>query len=475
VYTIFNSDLDQYARETVSRHLSFEHGEWSGQSLALYQETQVRHTLRHVLAGSPFYAAHLGPYVEDAGSTTLAGLRGLPFTTKDDLRNHGTDILSRPVSDAWIFYETTGTTGKATPCPRDNTDSTATNTALTINYASVLRAHPGPHVVGIMGPTELHSTGDAFGEVFRNLGQCVAKIWPHSPVVGYRRALEVMHDLGISALVCTPGMAMSLAREARLAGFSPRDDFRLSFIMVVGELVTPALLDNIRAIWSAEVYNCMYASQEASILAAIRDDGRLRTIPLNNYYEVIDPDTGTEAIPGSDGAQEGELVVTHLFQGCKPLVRYRTGDMVRLAPLPESAEYPSAVLTPLGRVRDLTTIGGRAFSAYELEQAVLENTTACCGYQIVIDNPTGGRDELRVILEYLGAGAAGSLDAGAVRAGVARRLGISPDVEVGEIGTIATTGALVSWKASRVHDKRAGDDAERRAAVAIAARRDQAR
>lgn len=475
MYELFDPELEKFSRETLSRHLAFERAEWNAASIEMHQMSQLRKTLSHVMEGSPFYQRHLSNTLANVpiDEIDLDSLESLPFTTKDDLREHGMDVLSKPVSSAWIFYETTGTTGKSTPCPRDNIDSTVSNTALTVNYASVLSGHPQDHVVAVMGPTELHSTGDAFGEVFRNLGCAVVKMWPHSPVVGYRRALEVMDEVGVTALVCTPGMAMSLAKEAIKDGLSPSADFGIDFVMVVGELVTPALLDNIGSIWSAKVYNCMYASQEASIMAAVRGDGMLHTVPLNNYYEIVDPESGERVTETADGERVGELVITHLFQGCKPLVRYRTGDMVRLRRAETGAAYPSDIMTPLGRVRDVTTIGNRPFSAYELEQAVLEGVAGCYGYQIVIDSAEkDGADQVRVIFEFVDGKAAESFDAPACAARIGKALGITPSLEVGTIGTIATAGAMVSWKASRVHDRRFEDDPERRAALAIATQRD---
>ncbi|MGC7102840.1 phenylacetate--CoA ligase family protein [Amycolatopsis lurida] len=442
----------------------------------MHQLTQLRDTISHVVAGSSFYRRHLGPALagRPVHELDLDSIQRLPFTTKDDLRAHGLDVLSRPVSSAWIFYETTGTTGRTTPCPRDNVDSTLSNTALTVNYADVLARHPRQQIIGVLGPTELHSTGDAFGEVFRNLGQCVVKMWPHSPVVGFPRALEVMGEIGVTALVCTPGMAMSLARAAIERGRRPEKDFDLDFIMVVGELASPALLANIGSIWSTTVYNCMYASQEASIMAAVRGDGKLHTIPLNNFYEVVDPRTGERVDPGESGERVGELVVTHLFQGCKPLVRYRTGDLVRLEPAAVGEAYPSEIMTPLGRTRDVTRIGSEIYPAYALEQAILSDVTGCYGYQIVVDTPDGA-DTVRVVLEFIDERAAVDFDAAAYRQRLAKVLGLEPSVEVGSLGTIATTGAMVSWKASRMHDKRVADDPERLAALAIAHQRDSAR
>ena len=476
MHEILDPELERFARETMSRHLAFEQGEWNSPSLAQHQTGQLRKTLAHVVHGSPFYREHLSEAL--AGRPTdeldLETLTSLPFTTKDHLREQGLAVLSKPVSSAWVFYETTGTTGKSTPCPRDNLDSTVSNTALTVNYASVLDRHPREHVIAIMGPTELHSTGDAFGEVFRNLGQCVVKMWPHSPVVGYRRALEVMIEIGVTALVCTPGMAMSLARESIRLGRSPGSDYALDFIMVVGELVTPALLANIESIWSAKVYNCMYASQEASIMAATSGDGQLRTIPLNNYYEIVDPISGGRVVAGPDGERTGELVVSHLFQGCKPLVRYRTGDLVRLRPVERDLAYPSEFMTPLGRVRDVTVIGRSSFSAYDLEQSVLAGVSGCYGYQIVIDEHDGD-DRLQVVFEFFDQRTADVFDTAACAVRIGEALGVVPSVVVGTVGTIATTGAMVSWKASRIHDQRVADDPERRAALAIASQRDEAR
>lgn len=44
------------------------------------------------------------------------------------------------------------------------------------------------------------------------------------------------------------------------------------------------------------------------------------------YIEVIDPETGENVSEG----EEGELVITTLQREAMPLIRYRTGDIVKL-------------------------------------------------------------------------------------------------------------------------------------------------
>ncbi|GGM06063.1 phenylacetate-coenzyme A ligase [Streptomyces fumigatiscleroticus] len=470
MFTIFDDRLDAFARRTLNDHRRFDAGEWRQEELEAHQLQALRETLRYVVKRSPFYGEILGHLDESAlADLTFDTFAQLPFTTKDDLRGRLLDMLSKPVHEGWVFYETTGTTGRATPCPRDNVDSIVNNTALSVCYDHVFRAHGDNHVIGVMGPNELHSTGDTFGDVCRNLGHAHAKMWPHSPVVGFKRALEVIQEISITGVFCTPNVAMSMAKEAVRAGLEPKE-LGIRFFMFTGELATPGLLRNIGEVWGATAYNCLYASQEASILGAVHGDGRLRTVPLNVYYELIDPETGRPA-PRQDGYRQGELVITHLYQGSKPLVRYRTGDLVRLhAPDTGSGGYPSEVLLPLGRVRDLIDLNGNRVTAYELESLILSRLAGAMDYQLVIDR-VEDTDTLTVEVETRGNAPLAPRNVEDLVIAARDAWGCPLEVTYGQLGGVTTTGAMVSWKAARVHDRRQAPDAERRAALAMAGQR----
>ncbi len=469
MFTIFADELDTFARHSLADHRRFDSGGWTPEELGCHQLDGLRRTLSYARERSPFYAGRLADLDERSiRQMTFDAFTRVPFTTKNHLREHMYDVLSKPVSQAWVFYETTGTTGRATPCPRDHVDSLVNNTALTVCYESVFQRHGTGHVVAVLGPTELHSTGDTFGDVCRNLGATVAKIWPHSPVVGFSRALTVLRELSVTAVFCTPGMAMSLAKEAIGAGLDPRRDFSIRFFMLTGELATPGLLANIGRTWNAAAYNCLYASQEASVLGVVHADGSLRTVPLNVYYELIDPDTGR---PVPAGEHHGEIVITHLYQGSKPLIRYRTGDLGRLEPANPRDRYPSHMLRPLGRVRDVVDLNGFRASAYELEELILARLPGALDYEITIDR-IDGVDTLHVTVETLDE--RHPVDAPADLADAVGSEWKCPlTVSYGKLGAITTTGAMVSWKAARVHDLREEPDTERRAALDIARMRER--
>src|SRR4051794_12335196 len=206
MFTAFHPDLHRLARRVLTQQHAYAAGEWSAERLRRHQQRELRRTVAYTQANSPFYARHLHGY--DGAALDPETLTRLPFTTKDHLRDHRFDILSAPVAQTCFFYETTGTTGQATPCPRDYTESIVSNTAVTLCYETILRAGDRQHVVGVAGPTELHSFGDTLGDVCRNLRLPVAKLWPPSPVVGFDKAIAVMQTIGISVLMCTPGMAL---------------------------------------------------------------------------------------------------------------------------------------------------------------------------------------------------------------------------------------------------------------------------
>ncbi|WKV52730.1 phenylacetate--CoA ligase family protein [Dickeya fangzhongdai] len=462
MYAVFKPDLMRKAQCIYEEHLRFECGEITLPVLLEHQKKQLISTLDYVTNHSLFYKKHFaGLTADDVSKFSLEKISSLPFTTKDDLRKNGRLLPSAPLHECWVYYETTGTTGSPTPCPRNEVDSLHNNTPLIIRYREIFNQHGEQHVVGVMGPSELHSTGDTFEDVLRSLGHSVVKMWPRSPVVGMKRVMALIEELHITALVCTPAVAISIARHMKSANISPADT-SVKLILTLGELTTPALLRNIGEVWNAKVYNCMYASQESSILAVCAYDSELYTVPLNNFYEVIDPYTGI-AVDTTGEQITGELVITHLYKGQKPLVRYRTGDMVRAKSMPDG----SLKLIPIGRVRDTLELNGVRFFAWDIENALLEKLVGCLDYSIQIDN-CDGKDCLNITVEMMDKNPAEHDVLARVRHHMEEQLKVRVSLVEGDMSAITSTSAMVSWKAARLHDVRPeGDNADRNAAMML--------
>jgi len=463
MYAIFKENTIEQAKEVYRQHSDFNAGKISLEQLYIHQNNKLREIVKYASDNSPFYHKHLkGLPAADIKTLTANGINVLPFTTKDDLRNHGASLASAPLNQSWIYYETTGTTGKPTPCPRNETDSIHNNTPLIIYYRDIFEQHGSNHIVGVMGPSELHSTGDTFEDVFRSLGYSVVKMWPRSPVVGMKRVMALINELQITALVCTPAVAIAVARFINEAGQDPSAT-SVKLILTVGELTTPSLLRNIGDVWGAQVYSCMYASQESSILAVCAQDCHLYSIPLNNYYEIIEPSSGA-SYDVTKGQVTGELVITHLYKGQKPLIRYRTGDMVRSTYMPDGRQK----IVPIGRVRDILSLNGSAYCAWDLEAVLLERLKGCLDYAIQIDR-NESVDVLNITVEMFNK----ELDVSSVLKDVKTHIertiaGVKVNLVRGKTSSVTTTSAMVSWKAARIHDLRpAADNREREAALEL--------
>lgn len=477
MFTAYFPELHKTATDVLRKNREYFGRRWSERHLAEYQLAGLKKTLTVVKRHSNFYKRHFAEF--DASfieNLTFESFERLPFTTKDDLRREMLNMVSKPIDECCFFYETTGTTGPATPCPRDYVDTIYNNIAVTSCLETILKVSRKKHFVGICGPTELHSFGDTLGDVCKNMGLGMAKFWAYSPVIGLKKSVDTLRELGITVLMCTPGMALTMAKVASQNGYDLKEDFKLEVIMLTGELASPAMIGNIGHIFGAKAYNFLYGAQEALVLATATSSRRMHTFPLNFFYEVIDPTTG-KRVESEGGIRSGELVISMLFQGSKPMLRYRTGDFVRLHEALPGDVFPSPAIEVLGRTRDALVLNGQRVQGYDIEQTLLQTLQGVLGYQISITND--GADALDAKVEMLDRRAHIS-EAQAITDAFRTSLGIRAKVTFGDIGSIGSTGALVSWKAARIIDERVGCteesarlEAERRAAQHIAAHRDQ--
>src|SRR5437763_16756535 len=123
--------------------------------------------------------------------------------------------------------------------------------------------------------------------------------------------------------------------------------------------------------------------------------GGLHVLEHDYIAEVIDPDTAEPVAPG----QAGELVLTNLGRVGSPLIRYRTGDVVRLDLTPCPCGGPVARLAGglLGRVDDMIHLRGNNVYPAAIE-AVVRRFPEGAEFRVVVDEPAA-LASLRVAVE----------------------------------------------------------------------------
>jgi phenylacetate-CoA ligase len=118
-------------------------------------------------------------------------------------------------------------------------------------------------------------------------------------------------------------------------------------------------------------------------------------LAMQNYVaEVLDLATGQPVLAGTPG----ELVLTSLLSGIRPLIRYRTGDVVALRPGDCACGNKADVLENFGRAADAVFLNGRRWFAKEIEHMVVGALGLTHGFRLSVTK-RDARDVLLIELE----------------------------------------------------------------------------
>lgn len=306
----FNREIETAGRDELTRH----------------QSARMQTLLREVLASNPFYQKKLRQAgLNDARDfKSLADITHLPFTRKqelvDDQEAHppfGTDLtylLNRYIH----LHQTSGTMGR----PVRWLDTREAWDWWARCWAAVYCA------AGVSESDRIFfafSFGPFVG--FWSAWAGAEKIGALALSGGAQDSLQRLRnliDLRATTLCCTPSYALHLVEIARREKFDLRAS-AVARIIVAGEPggSIPGTKARIEEGWGAKLYDHTGATEVgAHGFMCIAESG----VHLNEgefIVEVIDPLTGTPS-------NEGELIITNLGRLCSPVIRYRTGDHVRL-------------------------------------------------------------------------------------------------------------------------------------------------
>jgi len=233
--------------------------------------------------------------------------------------------------------------------------------------------------------------------------------------------LAAMQALGATALVCTPSYALHLAETGRERGV---DVAALTVRATVhaGEpgAGIPAVRARIEAHWGARAFDHAGMTEMGAYGYECAAQAGLHVNESEFIAEVLDPATGAPA-------REGELVLTNLGRLGSPVIRYRTGDRVRLADAPCACGRTFRRLAGgiLGRLDDMLILRGVNVFPSAVED-IVRRFAAVEEFQVEVFR-AGELDEARILVE-VGAGDAAGVCAAlqeALRSGLGLRLQVT--------------------------------------------------
>ncbi len=171
------------------------------------------------------------------------------------------------------------------------------------------------------------------------------------------RLLQIMQDFQPTVTWTTPSYAWHLGETAKAKGIDPVKDLAIRRIIVAGEAggSIPATREAIEKLWNARLFDFYGISDIYGACAGMCEARNgLHLAEDDILLEVLDPQTGE---PVEDG-KPGEMVLTTLTKQARPMIRFRTGDIITADRSPCSCGRTHARITVIGRLDDMFIISG---------------------------------------------------------------------------------------------------------------------
>ncbi len=428
--------------------MSFLPHDLTDERLQQIQLTGLKWTLEHAARHSPFYKNRFDKAgVNPADIRTLADLRRLPFTDKNDLQNeYPFPLRAVPFEKIVRIHASSGTTGKRKVLcyTQKDIDMWADMFARCYELAGLTAEDRVQIAVGY----GLWTAGAGFQAGCERFGAMSVPLGPANADMH----CEMMVDLETTVFCATASMALLMAEEIQKRGLGSK--IKVKKIIMGAERHSDAMRSRIKELMGVEHIHDIYG------LTELYGPGTGLDCRLHNgihywadyfIFEIIDPITLQPLPPG----ETGELVVTTLCKEGSPLIRYRTHDISRIVDGPCACGLPLPRHDRImGRTDDMFIF--RAVNIYPSQIDHVLSRIAGVGseYQIHLSHREDGRDVMRIKVERAEDAARGD-DAGlaeTVAAEIRRKIMVRSGVEILDHGTLPRT----ERKSRRVFDQRNG-------------------
>jgi len=331
-------------------------------AIATAQLEQLRSLVTEQFPANKFYTSKLNSVGITFDIASLEDFSArFPFTTKKELVQNqaahppfGTN-LTYPLERYTRFHQTSGTTG----IPLRWLDTSESWDVMVESWAEIFSAagaHAGDRVYFAFSFGPFIGFWLAFESASKIGCLCV----PGGGLSSAAR-LQAIIDNGIDIVCCTPTYALRLA-EVALEEKIDLKRARVRLLVVAGEPggSIPSVRARLQELWpNARVFDHHGMTEVGPVTYECpKRPGVLHVLESAFYAEVIDIESGRAVKPGNTG----ELVLTTLGRVGSPLLRYRTGDLVKAESRKEPCACGRFEMTLdggiLGRTDDMVVVRG---------------------------------------------------------------------------------------------------------------------
>jgi len=364
------------------------------EDLEALQLRRLRDVCARVYANVPFYRSSFEKYgITPADVTSLDVLRVLPFTTKQDLRDHYPyGLFAVPMENIVRIHASSGTTGQVVVAgyTRRDLDTWAEVMARSLRCAGVT-------------PRDIVHVGYGYGLFTGGLGAHYGAELLGCTVIpasggATKRQVQLMRDFKATVLCCTPSYALHLHDSGEEIGVNMQ-----KLPLRVGVFGAEPWSESMRAdmenkmgINALNIYGLSEIIGPGVAMECLEAKQGMHIQEDVFLPEIIDPITCEPLPPGA----VGELVITTLTKEGMPLLRYRTRDLTSLDYAPCRCGRVFARITRImGRSDDMLIIRGVNVFPQQIEALLLTCEGVSPHYQLIVSREDK-LDVLEVQVEF---------------------------------------------------------------------------
>lgn len=362
------------------------------EELRALQYSRLRDLVTRLYDSNEFYRQKM----ETANVTpddirSMEDISKLPFMYKQEFRdNYPTKMFNVPNTEIVRYHVSSGTTGKPTLVGYTRSDLDYWTEALARSLTSI----------GI-GDDDTLQVSYGYGLFTGGLGlhygaeRVGASVLPAS-TGSTERQLELMQDLDVTVIACTPSYFVHMMETAERLGIDFRKDTKLKKAVMGAEQWTEGMRERIEESTGVEAYDIYGTSELAGPMftECEKRDG-IHICSDIAYVEIIDPATG-EVLPSGE---KGELVITMLTKDAFPLVRYRIGDITSIEEEKCGCGRSSPRIARItGRSDDMLIVRGINVFPSQVEYALMQVPEVGNQYMIIMTRE-GALDNMTVQVE----------------------------------------------------------------------------
>jgi phenylacetate-CoA ligase len=290
---------------------------------AQIQLERLQSTLNRAYKNVPFYRNRLQEKgVEPSQIEALVDLRQIPFTVREDFsENYPYGLFAVPLRDVVRIHTAQGTALKPTVSGFTKSDLVVWREmvgralcASGVSKSDILQIDVDPGLIN-------------WGRAYKDGAETVESSVIPLTILTPEKQLMLLRDYKTSVLITSQSAARQMMHLVFRSNLNP-NELALKTVILVGEPPEASIRERLKDELHVKTWVQYGLSEVPGPALAFECEARrgLHVSEDHFFPEVVDPATG-EAVPEGE---PGELVLTTLTTRAFPLIRYRTGDRVRL-------------------------------------------------------------------------------------------------------------------------------------------------